>query len=492
MISRQEGLLLRRGLSRWQATLQVAGIGLIAAVVAVTLLHTQYVPVLVFAVASATLATLFPRRVELPLLAVVVSVSYVNPLLAAFLMSASLLTRGFRSRVLTHPGYIVGIATGIYLVVGGANISSYRGDVNDGTVRLILLHGVVFLLATFWSGGSKRLVAAGPAATPAATSSMLLVSAPAVAGLLLLTQHVGLVLLNPSLRFRASAISLTLLETAIAAVAFYCYRSFGSRRPNVSDSFTLVPLFLLLGASGYRGWLVMALAIVAFHLLYFRRVRLTLAKVLVLALVIAAVTGGFDNLRRMNNPEALSAAAAADEYGAEDIPPGLRQIHFALRESIALTQRLLSLDSHRKPKESLLLADLKTVLPGQQPSGGSIIGDLLGRQQEGGLTPGAVGASIVDLRHFSYGFFGILGLLAGLLWRQTQRAPYWSTIYFLFVMYFLHFLHRGIPKLSYLLVPVYFYLAVRLVGSATGPTHEPVRATTLALSATDKPRLNIR
>ena len=104
--------------------------------------------------------------------------------------------------------------------------------------------------------------------------------------------------------------------------------------------------------------------------------------------------------------------------------------------------------------QTLLLSDIRTALPGTQPSGGGLVSGYFNAAYTNGLTPGLAGAAYNDLGRWSYIVWIALGVVLGLTWRALTRGADWAIVYFFVAVYTVHLVHRGIPKVSYVVVPL--------------------------------------
>ena len=222
---------------------------------------------------------------------------------------------------------LIGIPLAAYLLVGGANVSVYRGAIDASTIRFILSHVLVMLAVA----GGLAGVGAGrrPARDGKSVDStvLALVFLPGVIGFALTVSRVGFGALNPAARFNANGLTLLLLETTTAAVALYCYRVFAIRPFRPIDGLVICGGMVMVGASGYRGWVIVTLVLPVFIAHYLGRHRLTIRRAAMFMLIGIAIFGGFSAIRRSEGSTTglLTSAEAARKYNAERIPAGLRE-----------------------------------------------------------------------------------------------------------------------------------------------------------------------
>jgi hypothetical protein len=433
--------------------------------------------------AAATLLLIDIRLLPLAIFVTTGMVAITNPIAALVTLIIGLGLMLWTRVPNYRPVVILGLPLALYLLIGGANISHYRGEITAATIRLILIHILGLLVAIYLVARN----ASGPTSTPKPVSNDRLVFAfiPGLLGLALIVNTTGISLLQPAHRFDTSGLALLLFECLTAAITLYAYSSLARRPRFTYVDWTILTgsLFLLL-LSGYRGWFIVSVFAVALVALQFGAYRVTPYSAIALAAVTLTVFVGFQAIRRYSNPAGISSNQAAVKYGTESLPPGFRELHVGFRESIALTQELIERRDTTGTDlgNSVLLADLNTMRPGKQQSGGALIGNLFGRRFQGGLTPGAVGAAYTDLGTWSILLFLILGSLIGVAWRKGRQQPVWMVVFGLVVLCTIHFMFRGIPKPSYFVVPLMFLIlasprpvkwARQITQSSTSPHAHP-------------------
>lgn len=421
-----------------------------------------------FGIAAIVASIAMPSLAPVGLLVAPVAVAAVTPIGGVGLLLVLLLCYARLTRLYTSPLVLFGAPVAAYILIGGANISSYRGHVDPATLRFMLWHVVILLAGALATGGRPKEVDDAVGAGDVQPLHVLIGLAPGLLGLAWIVATSGVPLLHPESRVGIRGLPLLLAESLIAGLGLYCYRVFMQRSPQPREICVIAGLLLALAVPGYRGWPLIGIGLVVTLAVHFGRLRVRLRPILAISAIAVVIIAGGDSVRRMTNHQLLSSNAEAAQYGAQNLPIGFRQLHFAFRETIALTQELVSKrqEGVRLP-HSLLLADFKTMLPGKEESGGTMVGQLVGVQGNAGLTAGAVGAAFMDMGRLSYLFFGCWGLALGFVYRRVRRASYWSAVYFLAIAYSLHFFHRGIPKPSYVVVPAMLLVLARL-GRSSG------------------------
>jgi|SRR5690606_316924 len=132
-------------------------------------------------------------------------------------------------------------------------------------------------------------------------------------------------------------------------------------------------------------------------------------------------------------------------------------LHFSLRESIAISQRLF--ESGVEISNTLFFSDFLTMLPGKHVAGGELVAQAYGDYSGVGLTPGALGALTIEFGVLlAFFFISSLAFLVAYFTKVAHRSNNLALLLLavLISLYFVHFLHRGIPKPGYIIIPLYF------------------------------------
>jgi hypothetical protein len=115
-----------------------------------------------------------------------------------------------------------------------------------------------------------------------------------------------------------------------------------------------------------------------------------------------------------------------------------------------LTNRILINGQRNDVNEhALFVADLYTVLPGEQLAGGRSLGQMFGALEAGGLTPGLLGGLYVDYGENSIFFFLVLGLLLAWCLRRACVHARFVPLYVSLLIQAAHLFHRGFLKPEY-------------------------------------------
>ena len=126
-------------------------------------------------------------------------------------------------------------------------------------------------------------------------------------------------------------------------------------------------------------------------------------------------------------------------------------IYFNLRETVGLTNRIIVNNLHNTQSEiPLFFLELITFLPGKQISPGILFGNMVGKTQAGGLTPGMIGGLYLDFGYLCIIIPAFIVFIIGLLSFKAIANDNYKLIVTLLSVQFMHLYHRGFLKLEYL------------------------------------------
>ncbi|WP_156843126.1 hypothetical protein [Novosphingobium aquimarinum] len=380
------------------------------------------------------------------------------------LVMTTLVAIFFRS--LFHPALFLGVALTFILLLGGLNLSNYRGSVSDETFAYILrcitiLSGSASLVSLF-TLSLKRRQPRKPLLPHWAIIASLL---PAIAGVMWIVSTVGIPLFNPNARFAADPKALFLAEMGCATASLMALRYYMAGRFSAFDWLILAGVAVFLLIPGYRNWLIVAILVNIVGLVRMEALKVRVIPAAISLALALGFLGAMSEFRRAVSSELLTADQSMLQYKVQYLPSTLAQLHFGLRESIALTGRLIEEGIDFSGK-TVFFADILTMLPGTRTSGGRILADAFGAVLKGGLTPGLVGVWTVEFGvTLCFAGFALCGAFAGTLWRLSGRGgrPEIAILYGYFSVNFLLLFHRGILKPSMVWVPLYFLIIVLLL-----------------------------
>jgi hypothetical protein len=397
--------------------------------------------------------------------------SYATPQVATIVLLFAFSSIAISTREYLHPAFLIGIALCSYLLIGGTNFTIYRGTITDETFGAIF-RNIAFLCAGAFcaTSGSTFDRSMRISRSPAYGGKVelrrmhILISAiPGLIGVIWIVGTVGIPLLRPEARFMAPAKAVLLCELLTVPFALQVCRILSLQRVSAADFAILTAIAVILAVPGYRGLPLIAMLVSIIAGGMSGRVRLSLFRTaLILILALSLLSFG-QILRRSLSSELSSNQTIISRYYAETLPLGFAQLHFSLRESIALTQRILL--TPRFGGTQVLFADIASMRPGSDMSGGQMVAQAMGASEAGGLTPGAT--SLIYLAAGPYGaiVFILVGAGIGRLWRRYRAMASTSTavLYAFAIVYTIHWFHRGVIKPGYILIPFAFYMAIKLI-----------------------------
>jgi len=134
-------------------------------------------------------------------------------------------------------------------------------------------------------------------------------------------------------------------------------------------------------------------------------------------------------------------------------------IYFNLRETVGLTNRIIVNNLHNTQSEiPLFFLELITFLPGKQMSPGVLFGNMVGKTQEGGLTPGMIGGLYLDFGYLCIIIPAFIVSVIGFFSFKAISNDNYKLLITLFTIQFIHLYHRGFLKLEYLFAFLVLFL----------------------------------
>ena len=138
-------------------------------------------------------------------------------------------------------------------------------------------------------------------------------------------------------------------------------------------------------------------------------------------------------------------------------------LYTSFRETIGIANSLIKSEVHNNVTNyPLFFSELITVLPGEQPAPGQIVGQIIGKKLEGGLTPNIMGGLYLD-----FGWYTIFGCVFFVLtikyfYSKSFYNEYYKVLYVISITQFFHLFHRGFMKpeylVSYAIILAYFLI----------------------------------
>ncbi|MDP2228897.1 MAG: hypothetical protein Q8J78_15630 [Moraxellaceae bacterium] len=369
---------------------------------------------------------------------------------------------------------LLAVVLGVYLIIGFAPISLYRGEMKAETVSAYILFIFPFYLSIlFLSWIRDRKVpsislAWGGRAETIFYAHMLVVWS----GTVYVYVAYGNVFLNQDGRFFINPLVGYVVKSGLyAAIYVACVRRLRSFKDFFVYVFLPIAPTILIGSRGNVVAYVMAVGLYYFLISGRVSIKGYAKSVAVIMLVFFVVTGIF-YLRRSGEGAFITVDELIYSYFHDDgyVSYILAPFHVAFRETIGLANRVITVGIvNEVTSYPLFVADMVTVLPGEQVAAGRALGEMMGVIGDGGLTPGLIGGIFLDYGHAGVIFAAVmLGLVLAFLRKLSTHSHYWLIVFCVTIAQFVHLFHRGFVKpeyfLSYLIIYLYYHLtAVREV-----------------------------
>lgn len=379
---------------------------------------------------------------------------YLISILLSFLLTTAL---DWKSKT-KNPTTLIILFVLLYLCIGSANISSYRGEINQSFYMLLAYLASLIIIAC----------ELGAVVPPIKTEkrefyfpqkAIAICALPGALGVALLIPQ-GIPLLQPWKFTAVSAKSIFLIETLFTPLCLCIHNYFQKYQPLYKRKkylYLSAALTVLLALPGYRGWIIISALLITYGYLLDNG-KIHLAKLGAAVGGIFLIMTGLAVYRRTFNTELSLASDVVQKYDASHLGKTFALLHFSLRESIAISQRLI--EGGISTAQSLFFSDILSMLPGKNTAGGEIVAQAYGDFSGVGLTPGAFGALSLEFGIASaYLIIFSIALFASYYIKVAKRSK--SIVLelsaLLICLYFVHFIHRGIPKPSYIVIPLMLF-----------------------------------
>jgi len=367
----------------------------------------------------------------------------------------------------------------IYYFIPLPNISTYRGTIVYETLvlyTLMILIGLLPILFTIkinkeQKQKQKQKIILGPRFNSVVSIHLTFVY------LLLLYVYVkyGFVIINQEQRFKINPIIGYLIKSSIYIPLFSQFVIRGDLKPFTIIKFIILPLLpaIMIGSRG-----TVILILISVSILFFvtkiplgnsfklksssvwRKQKKTIKRVLITIVVILHV---FYYSRRIFSKKLLSNMEVIQTFFHSNSKLYLLilPLYSSFRETIGIANVLIRNEYKNVVTEyPLFFAELFTILPGKQPAPGQIIGDFIGRNLSGGLTPNLLGGLYPD-----FGIYSVFGcivfvIIIKYLYTLSIYNEFYKILYVITLTQFFHLFHRGFLKpeyfIAYIILFIYF------------------------------------
>lgn len=361
-----------------------------------------------------------------------------------------------------------------YLLIGLLNISTYRNYISVSTIKVYAISYTSLLLPMLifrWRNTQHLTIVARPLFYYTAITHILI----CYIALAYVYAAIGPIIINQDLRFKIPTalgytirscqfiplFMLSLLGKSISSRQLF-WLTLAAIAPSAliaSRSTVLLVFFAMFIFWLYKSSLRKNARII--------NTRTVVASVGVFILALVFISGGF-YLRRAGTDQLIDGSVFVETFMGQY--PGwltypLAPLHQGFNETAALTSRVV--DNGYKnyfTDTPLLLADFDNLLGRSSVSAAQYFGDLIGRAQAGGLTPGLVGGVLLDFPSSYPLIFSAIGLCVVLTRGLVGRDIRWALLHSIVIVNMIHLFHRGFMKPEYItamLICVFYILLLR-------------------------------
>ncbi|WP_374475087.1 oligosaccharide repeat unit polymerase [Zoogloea sp.] len=357
----------------------------------------------------------------------------------------------------------------IYIGIGALNISSWRGEISVETIQLYFW-GMALLVLPLLLFKNDKQVYSGEKIVLVRKNVVMIIWLHLIlawAATVYVYGTIGFVALDQQLRFRIPTALAYVIRSTLPLVAFLPILKFRRNKLAVFLLAALLPSFLI----GFRGVALTGVFAFVFVWAIYNKTAVSRRSIFLAVLVgLFIIYFGFFARRAEGGSLASADLIIAHYFETDEFwVYMLLPLYLALRETIGITSMIidggLSNDVNEYP---LFVADLYTVFPGGAVAGGQSLGDIIGRVDDGGLTPGILGGVYIDYGVAGLSVFFFLGLLLGYAFYRAKRIPVLLPVYAVILSQFFHLMHRGFLKPEYFtfIAVAFFYSALISFGKS--------------------------
>jgi oligosaccharide repeat unit polymerase len=362
------------------------------------------------------------------------------------------------------------------------NVTSYRGTIEYGTLTIYSI--VYILVVIFFALGhhiSKGFRSKSSIYLYATTNAYVLAQLHIIisyATLLYIYSTYGNILLDQSIRFTLDAkLTYVVVSTVYIPLYFSVCRNIRFTTHNTLV-FIILPLLppLFIGSRSVVVAIFFGILLVRFLMIEEKKVSfnwitektkdISRMRIMLLGSLVLGIFTVVYFFRRLSSKTSFTDSISSYidvELGffAQLLIAPILPLYFNLRETVGLTNRILIDNLHNTTSElPLFLSELITFLPGKQVSPGVVFGDMVGKVQEGGLTPGMIGGIYLDFGYVCVIVPAIVVFLISSISVKAISHDGYKLVLSLFTIQFIHLYHRGFLKLEYLTAYVILFLYI--------------------------------
>ena len=401
-----------------------------------------------------------------------------NYILTFCLMSLILIIQVISNKDLNFR--IISLFLFIYFFIPFLNISSYRGDISYETILLYCLSNILILIVLFCFSSFKKKDVKFIYVKNNVNVYVIALCHILVAYVLVFYLYIsfGNILANQELRFYISPLIGYLIKSTIyIPLVFIVLKN--RRSYFYKISFFILPLIpaLLIGSRGTVIMVIFGLIIISFIMNseknnFLNTINLQYAKlkktyVFSALFLSVSILYSIFYIRRMSSNIYVSSSELLKKYFDVSVPVVfiymILPIYLNLRETVGIANQIITENLKLDTYIPMFFLELVTILPGKQPSPGILLGDLIGKSGDAGLTPGIIGGLFLDFGYFAIIFPALFILIICWFYRRSLLNDNYKVLYAVSLIQFFHIYHRGFLKIEYfisfLIIIVYLYLS---------------------------------
>ncbi len=377
---------------------------------------------------------------------------------------------------------IISIFLFTYFFIPFLNISTYRGSISFNTLTFYCCSNIFILLILYiFSHKNQKKISV--------TYINQNISLYMFAFIHILLSYIligyiyyryGNILVNQEIRFMISPTLGYLIKSTIYIPLIF---SLIKRKKSIRYYFTfmvlpLFPAFLL----GSRGTVIMIILGVLFIFIlmqkekksFINKINIHYKEIkrrhLLFGLSISTVIlYGIFYVRRIGSEVYVSSAELVKKYFDVAIPVFfiymILPIYFNLRETVGITNTIIQDNLRNDGIIPMFFLEIFTILPGKQDSPGILLGELIGKVGDAGLTPGMIGGLYLDLGFWAVIFPCIFIFLISYFYQRSSNSDIFKLLYVLSLIQFFHIYHRGFLKLEYIMSFIIILIYLSLSGA---------------------------
>lgn len=360
----------------------------------------------------------------------------------------------------------------IYLSIAALNISSYRGNISTDTLVVYFVYVVVCSIPLFFNANNKTNVLLLQKPVQFREIGILYISIHLLVVYIVLIYLIatkGNILINQYLRLSIPPWSGYVIRSSLV-IPVIVYSALQNRFRNLSIIISLISILpsIIIGARGSVIVFVLAAFFCSFAVKRSfnpnsslqKRKLINFKSLFILTIIFVIIVSGF-YIRRWRSDVWASPSELVKEYFQYEewwvylVMP----FYLAFRETLGITDTIIRKDLQNESSSYLFVSEVLTLLPGEQVSPGSYLGDLIGRVGDEGLTPGIFGGLFLD-----FGFYGgfvllLLFYVSTKIMALVRMKAYYLPLYMVFLFQLVHLFHRGFIKpeyITYIMITIFY------------------------------------